>query len=77
MSIHPSLKVDSAGAQQKTVLSRIQRIKGLMKKGKWKEGDLVTSLPKTKIVKIKARKEKAKTDDTEEKKAEAPATPAK
>ncbi len=37
MSIHPSLKIDTAGAQQKTVLSRIQRIKGLMKKGKWQD----------------------------------------
>ena len=51
MSIHPSLKIDSAGAQHKTVLSRIQRIKDLMKKGKWQEGGDVTSLPKTKIVK--------------------------
>ena len=32
MSLHPSLKVDSAGAQQRTVLSRIERIKDLMKK---------------------------------------------
>jgi len=58
MSIHPSLKIDSAGAQHKTVLSRIARIKDLMKKGKWQEGSDVTSLPKTKIVKVKARKSK-------------------
>ncbi|MDD3374770.1 MAG: small basic protein [Candidatus Omnitrophica bacterium] len=59
MSIHPSLKIDSAGTQHKTVLSRIQRIKDLMTKGKWQEGSNVTSLPKTKIVKVKARKTKA------------------
>ena len=72
MSIHPSLKIDSAGAQHKTVLSRIQRIKDLMKKGKWQEGGDVTSLPKTKIVKVKAQKSKAadKPADGEEKKDE-------
>ena len=56
MSLHPSLKVDTAGAQQRTVLSRIERIKDLMKKDLWKEGLRATGLPKTKIVKIKARK---------------------
>ncbi|MCK5581682.1 MAG: small basic protein [Candidatus Omnitrophica bacterium] len=56
MSLHPSLKVDTAGAQQRTVLTRIERIKDLIKKGLWQDGQKVTSLPKTKIVKIKARK---------------------
>lgn len=59
MSIHPSLKVDLAGAQQKTVHSRIQRVKALIKKGKWQEGQDVTGLPKTKIVRIKTKKTKA------------------
>lgn len=64
MSLHPSLKVDLAGAQQKTVLSRIQRVKGLLKKGKWQEGDAVTGLPKTKILKIKTKKTKAAKAET-------------
>lgn len=64
MSIHPSLKVDLAGAQQKTVFSRIQRVKTLLKKGKWQEGDAVTGLPKTKIVKIKTKKTKAAKAET-------------
>ncbi len=66
MSIHPSLKVDSAGAQQRTVLSRIERIKDLMKKGLWSEGDKTTGLPKTKIVKIKAAKKTKETADEAE-----------
>lgn len=70
MSLHPSLKVDTAGAQQRTVLTRIERIKDLMKKGLWEEGRDVTGLPKTKMVKIKAkRKEKKEEDKEEEKKA--------
>jgi small basic protein (TIGR04137 family) len=53
MSLHPSLKVDSAGVQQRTVLTRIERIKDLMKKGLWGDNQSVTGLPKTKILKIK------------------------
>ena len=62
MSLHPSLKVDTAGVQQRTVLTRIERIKDLMKKGDWKENQSVVGLPKSKIVKLKARK-KAKTEE--------------
>jgi len=55
MSLHPSLRVDPAAAQQRSVLSRIERIKDLMKKGLWKEGTTVTGLPKTKFTRIKAK----------------------
>jgi len=65
MSLHPSLKVDTAGAQQRTVLTRIERIKDLMKKGSWKDGSNVLGLPKTKIVKVKARKEKKKEEEVD------------
>jgi small basic protein (TIGR04137 family) len=57
MSIHPSFRMDTAGNKQRSVLSRIERIKDLMKRGLWVDGQTVTALPKTKIVKIKARKE--------------------
>jgi len=70
MSLHPSLKVDSASAQQRTVLSRIERIKDLMKKGLWVEDQSVTALPKTKIIKIKASKSKKK-DESETKETQA------
>jgi small basic protein (TIGR04137 family) len=59
MSLHPSLRIDSASAQQRTVLTRIERIKDLVKKGKWQDGQNVVALPKTKILKIKATKTKA------------------
>ena len=68
MSLHPSLRVDSAGAQQRTVLTRIERIKDLMKKGVWEDNQNVTGLPKTKIMKVKARKTKVKKDDDADKK---------
>ena len=68
MSLHPSLRVDTAGAQQRTVLTRIERIKDLMKKGKWIDGQSVTSLPKTKIVKVKAQRKTKKDDKKEDEK---------
>jgi len=71
MSLHPSLRVDTAGAQQRTVLSRIERIKDLMKKDLWTDGHRVTNLPKTKIVKIKAARKKKEDTDTD---AEKPAS---
>ena len=56
MSLHPSLKIDKASVTQRTVQTRIERIKELMKKGLWKDETSVTGLPKTKIVRVKAKK---------------------
>ena len=36
--------------------TRIERIKELMKKGLWKDSSDVTGLPKTKVVRVKAKK---------------------
>ena len=66
MSIHPSLKIDAAGAQERTVLTRIERIKDLMKKGLWQEGQSIFALPKTKIVRLKTKKAKPKAEETPE-----------
>ncbi len=64
MSIHPSLKMDAAGVTQRSVLSRIERIKDLMKKGLWSQEHAVTGLPKSKIIRIKAKKAvKAKVEE--------------
>jgi len=67
MSLHPSLRIDSAGAQQRTVLTRIERIKDLMKKGQWQDGQNVVALPKTKIVKVKARRTKPTKEEAKKK----------
>ena len=76
MSIHPSLKIDSAGVQQRSVLTRIERIKDLMKKDLWSDKNSVVALPKTKIVRIKAKKT-AKEAAPAEGAAAAPAADAK
>ena len=66
MSLHPSLRIDSAGAQQRTVLTRIERIKDLMKKGLWTDNLNATALPKTKVIKIKAAKSAPKAAEAKE-----------
>lgn len=65
MSLHPSLRVNTADAQMRTVLTRIERVKELMKKGLWNESMKATALPKTKIVKVKARRGKGKKEETQ------------
>ena len=56
MSLHSSLKIDKASVTQRSVQTRIERIKELMKKGLWSKESHVTGLPKTKIVRVKAKK---------------------
>ncbi len=48
MSLHSSLKIDKAGVQQRTVQTRIERIKELMKKGKFDKDSNVTGYLKQK-----------------------------
>jgi small basic protein (TIGR04137 family) len=59
MSIHPSLALSDKDKKQRSVLKRTERIRMMMEKGNWKEGDKVFGLPKIKTVRIKIKKEKA------------------
>ena len=59
MSIHPSLAISESDKKQRSVLKRTERIRMMLEKGKWKEGDRVYGLPKIKTVRIKIKKEKA------------------
>jgi small basic protein (TIGR04137 family) len=58
MSIHPSLKLSEKDKKHRSVLKRAERLKMMMEKGQWKEGDSVFSLPKIKTLRIKIKKEK-------------------
>ena len=58
MSMHPSLKSKEKGKKQRSVLKRIERVKSMMDKEKWKEGDDFYHLPKLKTIRIKIKKEK-------------------
>ncbi|MCX7824952.1 MAG: small basic protein [Verrucomicrobiae bacterium] len=48
MSLHRSLKASGTMKAKRNVLKRFERIEVLKKRGKWKEGDRVFGLPKTK-----------------------------
>ncbi len=58
MSIHPSLAISEQDKKQRSVLKRSERIRTMIEKGNWKEGDEVYGLPKLKTVRIKVKKEK-------------------
>ena len=58
MSMHPSLKATEKGKKQRSVLKRIERVKSMIDKEKWKEGDDFYHLPKLKTIRIKIKKEK-------------------
>lgn len=66
MSVHPSLRSVDKAKSQRSVLKRIEKIKHLIKKGLWQEGDSILGLPKIKTVRIKIKKEKAAKEATPE-----------
>ncbi len=74
MGLHPSLKRAEKLGAARSVMKRAERIKWLIEKGKWDEGDPVLGLPKIKIVKLKAVK-KEKPKEEEEKAEEAASKP--
>lgn len=59
MTIHSSLRSTQKDKKSRSVLKRTERLKAMMEKGTWKEGDNVYSLPKIKTLRIKIKKEKA------------------
>lgn len=64
MSIHPSLSISDKDKKQRSVLKRTERIRTMMEKGQWKEGDDIYHLPKIKTVRIKIKKEKVEKAET-------------
>jgi small basic protein (TIGR04137 family) len=51
MSRHASLKVSGLGVKKRSVLKRQERITQLTVERRWKSGDAVTGLPKTRVIK--------------------------
>lgn len=49
MSRHPSLKGSTKIVKKRNVLKRFERINQLQSEERWKEGDKVLGLPKTKV----------------------------
>ena len=64
MSIHPSLRSSEKDKKQRSVLKRAERLRSMLEKGQWREGDSVYGLPKIKTIRIKIKKEKAEKVET-------------
>lgn len=64
MSLHNSLKNNIGLGSKRNVLNRTEKIKALIKAGKFIEGDKVFGLPKVKVVKYKKLKKEKKVEDT-------------
>lgn len=73
MSLHPSLKIPDKFKGKRNVLSRSERIKGLIRDEQWKEGDSLFGLPKTKLVIVKKKKKEKKEAEGSTDTAAAPA----
>ncbi|OGX19197.1 MAG: hypothetical protein A3K83_07130 [Omnitrophica WOR_2 bacterium RBG_13_44_8b] len=73
MSIHPSLSISDKDKKQRSVLKRTERIRMMMGKGEWNEGDKVFGLPKIKTVRIKIKKEKVAKEEAVTAQTAAPA----
>ena len=71
MGLHPSLKRAEKLGRVRSVMKRVERIKWLIAKGAWKEGDRIFGLPKIKVVKIKAAKKEKKEEEKPEEAAAA------
>ena len=76
MSLHPSLRGSSHMKRHRSVLSRLERLKALMKKGSWADTMSPLGLPKVKNLKITIKKEKAATPAAGETAAAGTAAPA-
>jgi small basic protein (TIGR04137 family) len=57
MSQHNSFGSGSASGSQRSVLKRYEKLEALQKKGLWDESKGCHSLPKVKVMRIKAKKE--------------------
>ena len=64
MSIHPSLSSSAKTKKTRSVLKRAERLKILMDKDSWQEGQSIFALPKIKTLRIKIKKEKAAAAET-------------
>lgn len=58
MTIDKSLKVKMGSISNRNVLSRAERLQKLKEAERWKEGDSVYGLPKTRVVKVSLKKKK-------------------
>ena len=54
MSVHKSLRLKGSLVRMRNVLTRGERLEHMKEAGKWKAGDRVYGIPKTRVAKAKA-----------------------
>lgn len=69
MTLDKSLKVSGGAIKTRNVLTRVERIKRMQELDRWKEGDPVLGMPKTRVLKVSLKKKKkVKTEEDDKKK---------
>lgn len=66
MTIDKSLKVKRGMNANRSVLTRVERVKVLQESDRWKEGDSPLGLPKVRVRKLTLKKKKKKAKEDEE-----------
>ncbi|QDU59094.1 small basic protein [Aeoliella mucimassa] len=66
MTIDKSLKVKRGMATNRSVMTRVERLKVLVESGRWEEGDSPLGLPKVRVRKLTMKKKKKKSKDDED-----------
>jgi len=58
MTLDKSLKVAGGAIKTRNVMTRVERLKRLTELERWKEGDPVLGIPKTRVMKVALKKKK-------------------
>ena len=66
MTIDKSLKVKRGMNTNRSVMTRVERLKVLAESGRWEEGDSPLGIPKVRVRKISMKKKKKKSKDDED-----------
>ncbi|HLA83424.1 MAG TPA: small basic protein [Thermoguttaceae bacterium] len=73
MTMDKSLRVRAGMVQNRSVLTRVERIERLKSADRWAEGDSPLGLQKVRVYKLSMKKKKKKKKEDEEEGAAAPA----
>ncbi len=68
MTLDKSLKVSGGAIKNRTVLTRVERLKRLKELDRWNEGDPILGMPKTRVVKVSLKKKKKVKKEEDDKK---------
>ncbi len=65
MTIDKTLKIKRGAGENRSVLTRVERLENLREADRWQEGDSPLGLPKVRVRKLQLKKKKKKEEDEE------------